>query len=72
MKTPRLDSFKKTRALTRFGSMCILLGFSSIAVSAEPPPALSEALNKYTYEHITDVAYNDPYRFALEDLNGAN
>ncbi len=70
MKTPRQVLSRKTLALMCCASVAIVIGFSSIAATAEPPPALSEAVNKYIYEHITDVAYNDPYRFALEDLNG--
>ncbi len=70
MKTLCHASSNQSRALMRFALTVILVELSSIAASAEPPPALSEALNKYIYEHITDVAYNDPYRFALEDLNG--
>jgi hypothetical protein len=37
---------------------------------AAPPPALSDAVHQYIYQHVTDVAYDEPFRFALVDLNG--
>ena len=71
MKLLRHASFNGFHAvLTCYLAIAFLLGFAPIAASAEPPPALTEALNKYIYQHITGVAYDDPFRFALEDLNG--
>jgi hypothetical protein len=43
---------------------------SAMAASAEPPPALSDAVKTYIYQYVTDVAYDEKFRFALEDLNG--
>jgi hypothetical protein len=46
------------------------LSVSAMAANAEPPRALSDAVQSYIYQHITDVVYDETFRFALEDLNG--
>ncbi|MGA2191318.1 MAG: hypothetical protein ABSH33_22615 [Steroidobacteraceae bacterium] len=46
------------------------LSISATAGSAEPPRALSDAVRNYIYQNITDVVYDETFRFALEDLNG--
>ncbi len=71
MKLLHQSLFKEFHATWACYFAVACLGFASVAARAEPPPAqLTEALNKYIYQHITDVVYNDPFRFALEDLNG--
>jgi hypothetical protein len=46
-----------------------VLSISVAAGAAEPPRALSEAVHSYVYQYITDVEYDETFRFALKDLN---
>jgi hypothetical protein len=47
-----------------------VMSFSVAAAAAEPPQALSDAVHSYIYKYITDVEYDESFRFALKDLNG--
>jgi hypothetical protein len=71
MDCVRHASFKGLCAsLVRYLAAVYALSVSASAASAEPPPALSDAIRKYMYQFVSDVPDNSPFRFALEDLNG--
>jgi hypothetical protein len=40
------------------------------AAGAGPPRALTEAVHSHIYQNITDVVWDETFRFALQDLNG--
>jgi hypothetical protein len=48
----------------------IVMGVWAPPVFAAPPPSLSDAVRKYIYQNVTDVVGDEPFRFALVDLNG--
>jgi hypothetical protein len=57
-------------SVARFAAVVYMFSISATAASAEPPRALSDAVKNYIYENITDVEYDETFRFAIEDLNG--
>ncbi len=56
--------------MLRYLLIAYVLSLPATAASAEPPRALSDAVEKYVYQNITDVASEESFRFALVDLNG--
>src|ERR1700676_2125153 len=71
MDSVRRASFEGFCAsMARYLAVVFVLSVSATAASAEPPRALSDAVQSYIYQHITDVMYDKTFRFALEDLNG--
>jgi hypothetical protein len=56
--------------MMRYFVIVYLLSVSAAAAAAEPPRALSDEVQSYILQYVTDVAYDDPFRFALVDLNG--
>jgi hypothetical protein len=48
----------------------IVMGVCAPLAIAAPPASLSDAVRKYIYHYVTDVVGEDPFRFALVDLNG--
>jgi hypothetical protein len=64
-------AFERFRAsMARCLIIVYALSVSAMAASAEPPRALSDAVQRYIYQNITDVVYDETFRFALQDLNG--
>jgi hypothetical protein len=59
----------RASVLSYLVAACVLSG-SAAAASAEPPRALTDAIQRYTYAFVTDLVDGSPFRFALEDLNG--
>jgi hypothetical protein len=67
----RYARFKGLRRCLAHGLVtAIVMGVWAPSVLAAPPPSLSAAVRKYIYQHITDVVGDDPFRFALVDLDG--
>jgi len=58
------------RSLAHGLATAIVMGVWSPPALAAPPPALSDAVRKYIYQYVTDVVSDEPFRFALVDLNG--
>lgn len=56
--------------MLRYSVIVCVLSVSAVAADAEPPPALSDAVQSYIYRYITDVVHDETFRFALEDLDG--
>ena len=56
--------------MLRFLMIGYALSVSAVAVGAEPPRAISDAVQKYIYLNVTDVEHEETFRFALVDLNG--
>jgi hypothetical protein len=57
------------RSLAHGLATAIVMGVWSPPALAAPPPALSDAVRKYIYQYVTDVVSDEPFRFALVDLN---
>jgi len=67
----RLTPFKGLRrSLAHRLAITVVMGVWSPLAIAAPPPSLSDAVRKYIYQHVTDVVGDEPFRFALVDLNG--
>jgi hypothetical protein len=67
----RYARFKGRRRSLAHGLVtAIVMGVWAPPVLAAPPPSLSDAVRKYIYQHVTDVVGDDPFRFALVDLDG--
>jgi hypothetical protein len=67
----RIAWFKGLRRSLAHGlTTAVVLGVWAPSAIAAPPPSLSDAVHKYIYQHVTDVVGDDPFRFALVDLNG--
>jgi hypothetical protein len=58
------------RSLAHGLAITAVVGVWAPLATAAPPPSLSDAVRKYIYRHVTDVVGEDPFRFALVDLNG--
>lgn len=52
-------------SMVRYLMIVYLLSVSAAAASAEPPRALSDAVQSYIYQYMTDIVSDETFRFSL-------